>query len=59
MGGAVQDGMDAATDMLLCPREEIVTEGAPSKWVDKIQPDVRDAMIALLDRDELWKHNGA
>ncbi|KTR04989.1 hypothetical protein NS365_13230 [Aureimonas ureilytica] len=57
--GSLHDGMDAATDMLLCPKEEIVTEGAPRKWVDEIQTDVRDAMIALLDRDELWNRNAA
>lgn len=56
MSGALHDGMDAATDMLLCPKEEILTKDPPRKWVDEIQPEVRDAMINLLERDDLWKH---
>lgn len=56
-GGAVHKSLETAADIMLCSREEIATRHPPSKWVDDIQPDVRDAMIAILDRDELWKQN--
>jgi hypothetical protein len=55
VSGAVHPSIVGATDLLMCQKEMIGVSGEARKWVDAIQPEVRDKMKALLDRDELWE----
>lgn len=53
--GNVHAAVDGATDLLMCQREIVTLPGEPKRWSDVIQPEIRDAMIKILERDELWE----
>lgn len=55
VSGAVHPSLEGATDLLMCPRATILTKSEPRKWVGEIQPEIRDTMRDLLNRDELWQ----
>ncbi|MGN7960520.1 hypothetical protein [Brucella sp. 22210] len=55
VGGAVSPSVAGATDLLMCPRETIKTTTVTGLWLSTIQPEIRDRMRELLDRDDLWK----
>lgn len=55
LGGEMHDEVAGAADLMLCAKELIETTTPPRRWVDAIQPDTRDKMIELLERDEIWK----
>jgi hypothetical protein len=59
ISGNLHQSLEGAADIMICAREEIETAVPQIKWVDDIQPEVQEAMIGLLKRDELWKHKDA
>lgn len=53
--GNINPKIDGATDLIMCHREVIEYSGEAMQWASKIQPQIRDKMKELLNRDELWK----
>lgn len=53
-GGSLHKAIAGATDLLMCPRAQIVLKKAPKKWVSSINTEIATALKELLDTDGLW-----
>lgn len=55
VGGEVHHAIDAASDLLLCPKTFLSLEEPPRPFEGKVNVALAAAMREVLDRDELWE----
>lgn len=55
LGGEVHRDLAGATDLVMCPKELISLSKQPRDWYPRINAEVSERMIELLNRDELWE----
>jgi hypothetical protein len=56
-GGSLHKAIAGATDLLMCPRTQILLKKAPKTWVSSISLEIEAALRELVDRDELWERS--
>ncbi len=57
LSGDVHKAVAGASDLLMCPREVIVLKGPSKEWQEKLDSQITDHMIGLLDKNELWERS--
>lgn len=55
VSGSVHKALAGASDLLMCPREVVVLNGPPKQWQVKLNSEITDQMISLLENDGLWE----
>ena len=53
--GAVDQAIESAADLLMCPRETIYLTSAPKRWHATIHAEIVEKLRDILDQDELWE----
>jgi hypothetical protein len=55
LSGAVDQAIESAADLLMCPRETIYLTSSPKRWHATIHAEVVEKLRDILDQDELWE----
>lgn len=55
VSGEIHQALAGATDLVMCQKELISLKKEAKDWHPKINTEISDRMIELLNKDELWE----